>query len=100
MTATLDAPDTGQHQPAIQKGEGDAVIAVQHHPSDASVRAVIVNKGAQDFAVKIQTGPEPDATTLQTLQNGTHKPLTLAPDAKIIRIESSGHWLVKLLPRH
>lgn len=95
---TLDAPDAGQHKPAIQKGEGDAVIAIRHHPADASVRTVIVNKGAQDFGVEVTAGPGPDATTLHTLTNGTQQPLKLTADATIIRVTSSGHWLVKLLP--
>lgn len=97
-TVTLDAPAAGQHKPTIQKGEGDAVIAVRHHPDDASVRTVIVNKGAQDYRVEVTTGPGPDATTLHTLTNGTQQPLELTADATTIRVSSSGHWLVKLLP--
>lgn len=99
VTVTLDAPDAGQHKPTIQKGNGDTVIAIRHHPADASVRAVIVNKGAQDFAVEVTTGTEPDAKTLHTLTRGTQQPLKLAPEATTIRITSSGHWLVKLLPK-
>ncbi|NYF96609.1 hypothetical protein BJY20_000001, partial [Janibacter cremeus] len=44
------------------------------------------------------TGTGSDATTLHTLTNGTQQPLKLTADAKIIRVSSSGHWLVKLLP--
>lgn len=97
-TVTLDAPDSGQHKPTIHKGQGDAVIAIRHHPAGAPVRAVIVNKGAQDFDVEVTTGTGSDATTLHTLTNGTQQPLKLTADAKTIRVTSSGHWLVKLLP--
>ena len=99
---TLDAPDAarGHHSPAIRKGRGNAVIAIRHHPADEPVRAVIVNQGASDFTARIQTGTGPDATVLDSYRNTTRGPVELGPEATAIRIESSGRWIVKLLPRH